>query len=595
MKRSKLLYILLMVLVLASAAFARRPKRTVIRSVEIEGTRVYKPPQLYPAMLGRPSRLLYRKFYNSEILLQDLRSLELYYQQRGFLEAKVEDHKVEIDSVKRQARIFIRITEGERTHIEAVNLLGNMAVSDSVLLGLITVKAGDPLRRKNIENSNLALMRYYADRGYLDAEIVPEIKVKAGTHLALVDFVIAEKEQFRVNSVIIQGLEKTRENVVVRELSFHSGEVINYSRLMESQRKLYLTGLFSSVFIRPAIPGGKIAGTKDALIEVKENKFGEFNVSIGYGTIDQLRGKMEVFYTNLRGRGQKIGFASKLSFIERGVEISFTEPWTFATRWRTDLNLSTEFLNQPGYDLLQSGGRATVGRSIDKRSSATITYRYEDFRLSHIRVAAIPDEMKSNIRSLKLALKYDTRDNLFATKSGCYIEWSNELAGTILQGLNSFYRTNLELKYFYSPSSSLTFGSGIDLGWISAAEGIASVSLNERYYAGGPNVMRSFRYQRLGPLDSAGIPTGGIYKTVWNVIEMRKAVYKGLGLECFLDAGNVWDRKASIRMTTLENAVGLGIRYDSPIGLVRVDYAVRIYPRSGIESGLWYLSMGQSF
>jgi translocation and assembly module TamA len=121
------------------------------------------------------------------------------------------------------------------------------------------------------------------------------------------------------------------------------------------------------------------------------------------------------------------------------------------------------------------------------------------------------------------------------------------------------------------------------------------IPLNERFYAGGPNSVRGFEYQTVGPLDSDGDPLGGRFKLVWNVVELRRAVYRMIGVVGFFDLGNVWPDVAAVRLADIRSAAGVGLRANTPIGIVRLDYGVNLDPEAGEAARLVSFGMGQAF
>ncbi len=566
-----------------------------IKSVHFEGNRAFSDKRLHNVMISRPSSLFNTVRFYRPVLQKDLENLERFYNQHGYLQASVQDHSVALDSSRRTASIRISIAEGPLTRVEGVSIFGNEYFSEEQLLENISIQSGDPLLRKAIEKANTAILSRYADHGFLDAEVKPDVKVDNQNHRALIDFIIEERTRYRVGVIHIQGLEKTRPHVVRRELKFAEGEIINYSKLLESQRALYLTGLFRSVFIRPQSGQKSDSSYRDVIIEIKENMSVEFNVSVGYGTIEKLRTRIETYNNNLDGTARKVGIAARLSFVQRGLEASFTEPWTFGTRWRTDINAVAENLEEPGYHLDRIGGRITIGRSFLKRSNSTLTYRQENVRLSDVRTVKIPDQLRNDVRSLKLSLIYDTRDNLFNTKKGLYFEWSNESAGAFLQGDINFLRSTFLFKYFKNLTAEAVLATAMDLGFIKPDNGLATIPLNERFYAGGPNTIRSFDYQKAGPLDENRIPTGGTFKVVWNALELRRTLYKMIGGAVFVDLGNVWRDVSDVQLLDLRSAIGAGLRINTPIGLGRLDGGWNPDPQNGEPVWKIYLSMGQAF
>lgn len=579
-----------------SSVFAKEvSKKLKVRSVTFEGNQAFSDHRLRKVMLTRPSRFLSPSYYYSQIFQDDIENLVLFYQQNGYLEAKIIDTLVSIDSTEWVTNIQVQVAEGELTRVEGVTLFGNTVFADSVLLQKIGIKPDDPFRRMEIQDATLSILTLYANKGYLDAEVKPDILINPETHRALIDFGIQEKNQFTIGGIHLEGLKKTKPRIIERELLFRPGEVVNYSRLLESQRRLYLTGLFQSVFIRPQPPADGDSTKKDILIELQENESLEFNLAVGYGSIEKARTRIEVFNTNLAGTALKAGVSTKISFVGRGMEASFTEPWTFGSRWRTDVNLLLEYLEEPGFHLTRKGGRLVVGRTFGKRSTASLTYRYEDAKLSKIKVSTIPEELKSNLRTLMLSLVYDTRDNLFNSKRGTYLEWNNELAGSFLRGTNTFMRSTGRFKYFYLWRHSTIIACALEIGWMDFFGTSHDIPLNERFYAGGPNSLRGFGYRLVGPLDAEEDPIGGRFKIVWNLLEIRQSLYKMIGVAIFADIGNVWSVPNDFHFEDLRTSAGFGFRANTPIGILRLDYGVNVKPKKGEPQGKLYFNMGQAF
>jgi outer membrane protein insertion porin family len=597
MKNFRLTYCLLTLFLLsASAPSAQQPsKKLKVSSVSFEGNQAFDQGRLRRVMLTHASGFLSRSYYHHNIFEDDLRSVLLFYQQNGYLEVEIADTQVTVDTTKGEVDIRIRVSEGELTGIEGVSIFGNTVFGDSLLMDRINVNPGDPLKPARIQDASLSVLALYADNGYLEAEMKPDVSIDYETHRALVDFRVEEKSQFSIADVRLQGLERTKAKVVKRELLFRPGEVIGYSRLLESQRRLYLTGLFQSVFIRPEPAASGDSAKKDILIELKENESLEFNDAAGYGSVEKLRGRVEVFNSNLGGTALKAGLTLRASFISRAAEASFTEPWTLGVPWRTDLNLLAEYLEEPGYNILRKVGRLAFGRTFGKRSTASLAYRYEDAELSHVQVEAVPPELKSNLRTLTLSLIYDTRDNLFNSTRGVYAEGRNEIAGSFLSGTDTFVRLSGRLKYFHPLKRSTILATSLEVGWMDFFGTSEDIPLNERFYAGGPNSVRGFGYQLVGPLDAQGDPIGGRFQVVWNLLEIRQSIYRMIGGVLFADVGNVWLSAKDFQLRDIRTSAGVGLRVNTPIGIARLDYGVNLQPEEGELGQRLYFNMGQAF
>jgi outer membrane protein insertion porin family len=566
-----------------------------IVSVTFEGNRAYPDSRLHRLMVCRPSSFLQRRYYRDELFEDDLESLTLFYHRQGYLEARITGHSVRADSLENEMHIHIDVAEGERTRVEGVAILGNRFYTDRFLLEKIHIQSGEPFLQKEVEEAQLVILKSYADRGFLDAEVKTDLHVNREMHSIIIDFTITEGVQYTIGDITISGLLKTKPGVIEREFEFDRGEIVNYSSLLTSQRRLYLTGLFSSVFLYPQSSASGDSTEKDILVELKEHKSIEIGTSIGYGSVDRLRGKFEVTNRNIMGTARKFGLAGRISFIYRALELSFTDPWTFGTRWQTDIVLSTDFEEEPGYDLNSTGGRMAVGRRFFDHSGITLTYRHEKVTLVSIRVAEIPDDRESSLRSLTLTITNDTRDNMFNPLRGRYVEWSNELGGSFTEHMDGFVRTLVVLKYFHSLNRLSVLASAMTIGGMYSREGIQSIPLSERFYTGGPNSVRGMEYRRAGPIDSDRLPRGGRLKVVWNIVELRRILYKMIGGTLFCDAGNVWTDPGDFSLRDLRVTPGIGLRVNTPVGLVRLDCGFNPFMEEGESVVQFYFSMGQAF
>ncbi len=586
--------VLVSLLIISGTPAAKDAGKFKVTSVVFQGNRAFSDRSLKKVMLTRKAGFLRPSRYHPDIFKEDLLSLEEFYHQNGYLEAALGDVGIAIDSTKQTVDILIPIDEGELTRVEDVALLGNTVFTDDALLKKVDIRSGDPLKRLEIQSAGLAVLTLYSNHGYLEADVTPDVRIDGENHLALVDFLIQENDQFRVSRILLEGLEKTKSDIVTREILFRPGDIVRYSQLLQSQRNLYLTGLFESIFIRPQSPADQDSAKKDILIELRERMAWELNAGVGYGSIEKARLTLGLSNMNLAGTARKIGLTGRISFVNRRAEISFTEPWTLGYRWRTDINLSTEYAEEPGFDLTRSGGRVEVGRSFTHRSRASLTYRQEQVNLRHIKVRPVPEKYKTNLRTLSLSVVYDTRDNLFNSTSGWYLEWTNEIAGAFLRSTDTFVRSIGRARYFHRLTGSTLLAHSLEAGWMDVYGSSLEVPLNERFYTGGPNSLRGFEYRLVGPLDENDYPLGGNFKATLN-LEVRQGLYKWIGAVLFADMGNVWRKLEGARFDDVRFSPGFGLRINTPLGVFRCDYGINVKPRRDEGPGRVVFNMGQVF
>ncbi len=584
-----------LLLIGANAGHASDSRKWTVDRVTFSGNQAFDHDRLQSLMVMRPGGWFHSTHYNKSVLDEDINNLTRFYQQAGYLEAKVTDTQIVRDSANYNVRIGLTIDEGAVTHIEGITIFGSTTFSDTTLLKLIGLKPGDPFKRLVIRDGLLSIATLYADSGYLNATVTPDIKINHDAHLAMIDLSVTERARCHISKIKIDGLQRTKRYVVERELSFKEGDVVRYWRLMQAQHRLYLTGLFRSVYIRPLADSTGDSTGRVILVDLEEKLNSEFTVSVGYGSVEKIKGRTEISTTNLAGTARQIGLMVEADFIKRGVEGSFTEPRTFGTRLQTDLNLFYRFQTEPSYDVSRYGGKVTVGRKIGEHGSISTTYRYEDAALKHVLTTDIPDNADSRVRSLMLSYVHDSRDNLFNPTRGLYLDNSYELAGGFLSGTDAFSRVISRVRYFYSLDRHTIMAMAFRIGWMDTFGNSRPVPLNERFFTGGPNSMRGFGYQRVGPIDENDEPIGGKFEIVWNVLEIRRVIYKMFGVVGFVDVGNVWASARDFRPADLRVDAGPGLRANTPLGIVRLDYGVNLDRHPGESRAKLYLSMGQAF
>lgn len=590
-----LLSVALLILLFGEAALAEKSRRPKVKSVTYSGNNTYTDSRLEGLMLTRPSRFLASSRFHQEVFQDDLETLISFYKQNGFLQARLVDTTVYRDSASNHVDISIALDEGARTFVEGVTLFGNRFFADSALMRYVGIKKGDPLRRPVIEDAVVTLLSLYGEHGFLDASVTPKVQVNDSAHLALVDFAVFEGVRSRVGSINISGSYRTRPNVILRELSFTQGDTIRYSELITSQRRLYLIGLFESVFVRPVPPTSGDSTEREIRIEVKEKPSGELSFSIGYGTVEKVRGRTELSTSNLAGTARKAGIGVEANFIRQGISSSFSEPWTLGTRWKTDLSVFGQLQQEPAYHAEVIGGRLTAGRKLGLYTTYSVAYRLENTNLSRVDLAAPVKELDPRIRSLTFIVSHDTRDNLFDPSLGWYASWSNEIAGSFLQGSNTFTKSVLILKRFRPLGRNAVIASALELGWMVAFGESEEIPISERFYTGGPTSLRGFGYQMVGPVDANGEPLGGQFKLVWNLLEVRRSIYRMVGGVLFFEFGNVWPTAEKAQLSDLRINLGTGLRVNSPLGILRLDCGINLDRRADEPRTKVFFSMGQAF
>lgn len=574
-------------------AEAAETKTLRVKRIDFQGNRAFNEKKLRSLMGLNAAGFLRSAPYNPRTLVTDLDRVRNFYVDQGYLDAVIQ--KTDIDSTGNKVKISITVSEGERTLVQDVVVSGNTAFTAQQILKVIPIKPQKPFRGSQIQESVNAIMNLYGRKGYIMAAVDPDIRVNHDIDRAIVNFILIEGVQCHITDIDIQGLRKTRSHVVRRELPFKQGDVIDVARIYRSENNLYTTGIFNSVLIQPLPAPGDSTG-RIMQVTLRERKSGEFDVGLGYETVSGFGGTLAVRNNNFAGTGMRIGFNSEINQKNQIYQASYANSWTFDRRLRSNVTSVLEYnQEEPGFDYRRIGGSYVLGKRFRRHMDASIQLSLEGIRNYNIRSASVTSTSeKGNLRSLIPALTYDSRNDYFNTRKGSYIEIRNGLVGAVLGGTVSYNNLSLIARRYFPATPSLTIASSVQFDLQNLLGNTLVVPLSERLYVGGPNTLRGYGYQKVGPKDSEGIPLGGRLLLTGN-LEMRLHVYKLFGVAAFFDAGNVWATPGDFDIASLRSDAGLGARLNTPVGTIRIDYAYKIHRRSGEGLTQFYVAFGQPF
>jgi outer membrane protein insertion porin family len=576
-----------------SLLFGVEPEKVSVRRIEFQGNHIFTDGRLRKLMSTRARGLFTSSRYSPDSINDDLKNIKKFYEENGYLEADIAN--VKIDSLGNNFKIYIAITEGKPTTVESISFFGNSIYNSGQLMKTIPLKQGELLKSALVLESMAAIMTRYGEKGYLGVKVTPDIKVNHEIHRAIANFDIQENNQYSIGEITVNNLKNTHKNVVTREFLFKKGDVINYTNLLKTEKNLYLAGLFNTVYIHPESYASPDTTKKNIVIDLRERKAGEFDIGVGYATIDRFRGSFSVQDNNFLRDGRRTGFSGSLSGKSQNAKVNYTQLWTLGFRLQTNVNGIAEYDAEPGYDVRRIGGNLSFSRKMSDYMTTLVSYRLQKIRITNIETVTIPLGLETgNLRTLEFQGTYDDRNDILNTTSGTYFDTTNGLVGTFLQGTNSYVSTLWTFKQFYKPAEFAVLGTALQIG----SKGIFThplIPISELFYAGGPNTLRGYAYQSVGPKDINNVPLGGRMILVWNILELRLRMYKIFGIAFFADAGTVWADPRHLRFGDIRYDAGFGPRLDTPIGVIRGDIGYKIGRKQGESRSEFYFAIGQAF
>lgn len=578
---------------IAITFFVFEGEKVKIKSISIAGATL--PPERLKGVMS----LSEGDVFNPDLIDRDKDSLREFYRALGYLDVSVKDIETKIDRASAKVEIAVEIDEGKKTEIGSIGITGEKPEMRDKLMELVRIKPGDPYNEIDITDARFRILDYYTNSGYTNVDVVVTRNVE--NYRADVAFKVTEGEEKFFGKTVIIGNKKTKYGVFRRELLYKEGQPYSLRALAEARQSLYKLGLFTDVEIEP-IDGED--DEKDILIRVNEGNAGAVEFAVGYGDFEKYRGYVEASYRNLWGMNREVVLRVEESSLENRVVLQYNEPWFWGKRLplrtfalyekRTELNFDTR-------ETLYKLQRYSFTAGVEKKVSDTVkTQFYYEFSLVNT-FDVQPDVVLSRedtgtlaISGVKPAIVYDTRDNPFDPHKGFLAGISIKVATFLLLSETDFIKLEAYWSKFQRLSKRVTLAVSARGGVAYGMGSTEQLPIVERFFLGGRSTVRGYTQDSLGPKGEDGNPTGGNAYLMGN-IEFRTDIGKGFGVVPFLDMGNVWQKASDMTPLQLKFTTGLGLRYNTPVGPLRVDYGVKLSRETGESRGEIHFSLGHAF
>jgi len=534
-----------------------------------------------------------------KLLNRDAAALEAYYANRGFVEVKV--GQPEVESVEDGLAITFRVQEGPRYKLGAISFRGDLIFPRKELLKHVRV---DNMAEKDayfdrsvLREDSEKLEELYRKHGYAFAKADPRLSKNSRARTIDIAYALNQGRRVYIDRVRVSGNTKTRDNVIRRNLDISGGDLFDSDKIARSKQKLRKLGYFESVEI-DTVPSGEGEGM-DLQVKVKEKSTGSFSLGAGYSSVNKLFFTGEIRERNLLGRGYDLSFRGSFSSRQTHYQLSFWNPRLYDSSLGVGFDAYNSQREYNDYDLDRTGGKTKFAYSIGDHTRLYWNYNLEEYTVNNIDASAsdqIQDIAGTNWSSaVNVSAVRDTTDRRLYPTRGTKNILSVEYSGGPLGGDDNFIKPGYELSYYHPLIADFVFswhGKYSQL-FENTSEPVPDF---ERFYLGGINTVRGYDYQDISSEDESGDEIGG-YKQFYTNTEITYPLIKNMGLYVlgFFDAGNVWNKNESVD-GDLYKSVGGGIRWNSPMGPLRLEYG---YPLDKVDGempgGRFEFSVGQAF
>ena len=618
-----------------------------VTNITVAGNRRLDEDDLMEQIVVQEGGFFSRGKFSQDLVKRSVNNLAALYRNAGFKDVQVQPEVLDREP---QVDVNFEIAEGEPTLVESLKIAGNTTQRiESLAPDGLNLEQGQPYSRARLDKDRNQIVASYLNLGYLNVDFKSTVNpVADNSQLVSVSYLIEEGPQAKIGSVAYLGRQHTRQSFVRRNTGLQPGAPLSQGKLLESESNLYNLGTFDWANVIPRKPITD-QNQEEVLVKVHEAKRNSLAYGFGFestplsgslssgivalpglptiGLPPSFRviqkniisplGSVEYGRLNLRGRGETASIATFLSRLDQRASFTYLHPQFRGLNWNALWSFSLERTTQnPLFTARLGQGSLQVERILDAAKTKRLQFRYTFQRtaLTHLLIQNfIPPEDESVRASMpSVSFVRDTRDKPLDAHKGVFQTVDFSLGPKLFGSSHNVVRLFGQTAYYRQVKPWLVWANSVRLGFVTSFAG-SHVPVSQRFFSGGSDSLRGFPLNGAGPQGVATlctqendpstctalirVPVGGQQLFILNS-EARFPIplKKGLGGVIFYDGGNVYDRINVRRLfNDYSNTLGFGIRYQTPVGPVRVDIGRNLNPITGLKSTQIFVTLGQSF
>jgi outer membrane protein insertion porin family len=627
-----------------------REKKHKVTAVSLAGNAHLPDARLTPSVAVEKKHWLSPGKFSDQLVRTSANNLRSVYQSEGYSSVQV------VPRITRRGgnvQVAFHITEGPRDVVNSLAIRGATTFPESQFApNGLKVVAGQPYSQAHVEADRAGIVEHYLEAGYLNASFRETAKQVSKQEPHRIDVVYQIYEGPRVNTgdVVTLGRTHTRERLIQNDLAgIKPGQPLTETDLLTAGSRLYdHTGVFDWAEVDPRREI-TTQNTEDVLVKVHEAQRNEFTYGFGFEVIDRggsipsgtvalpnlppiglpssftasettfygPRGTLEYTRNNILGRGQSLSLTAFAGRLDQRGAIYYIDPNFLWSAWKSTASFSEERDEEnPIFSAQIADGGFQLQRPIDRAKKDLFSVRY-DYSKTDLTRLLIPDLVPARDQHVRLStlaanLTRDTRDNALDEHRGVLGSVEVDFNTTKLGSSVDFAKLTGQAAYYKEKFHHIVWAESLRIGLAHSFAG-SYVPLSQQFFSGGGNTLRGF------PLDGAGpqravrvcpdggqtcnvfinVPSGGNELLILNAeARIPFPLKKGLSLVPFYDGGNVF---SSVGFRDFDstypysNNAGLGLRYSTPVGPIRVDLGRNLNPVNGVKATNYFVSIGQAF
>jgi outer membrane protein assembly factor BamA len=617
-----------------------------VEQITFQGNQHIPKRNLLAAVVVKKSHFWSHGSASQNLAKKSAENLEALYRDRGYEEVEVTPQIKEQQST---INVVFNIQEGAQTLVQNVEVVGNNNVPREQLApsGGLELRSGAPFSPRKLADDRNRIFAAYLNRGYPNAEVKAAVKRNAqDPHRVEVTYSITEQQMVRVKDVIYLGQEKTRVSLIQKTAKLPT-ETIKRGDLLQAESRLYDLNIFDWSSVGPVKP---ITDQTEESVVVKNHEAKRNEVIYGFGfevshrggnvpsgTVavpggpvvglgnNQIAPSQSTFASplgsvvfnrrNMRGLAETWSASLVLSRLDQRLLTTYAQPHFIGSQWSSLSSFSLERTSENPLFAASLGDLSLqLERLLNRKNNTRLQFRY-DFNktvLSHLLVPelVLPQDLNVHLSTFSGTLLRDTRDKPLDAHRGTWSTLNLGVTPTALGSRANFAKLTGQYA-IYKQLHSVVFANSIRLSLAKSFAG-SFVPTSQLYFSGGGSSLRGFPIDEAGPQRivpfcdvlaqqtgcvNVTVPVGGRELFILNSeVRFPLKITKVLGGVIFYDGGNVYSAISLPNfVNNYSNTVGIGLRYSTPIGPIRIDVGRNLNPVPGISLTQYYITLGQAF
>jgi outer membrane protein insertion porin family len=574
-----------------------------IRGMTFEGLVYFTPTQIKDELLIRANIPLLGKIDGAR-LFELPREIEFLYKTRGFPNTQVD---LVFEKTENRIKPIFYVEEGEQQTIKKITIEGLQVFGREAILQEISAREGGFFFQPDVQRDLERLGNFYMNNAFRGTEISAQIQEIDQNKFNL-HFSVDEGEKVTIERIIVTGYKATKVGTILREVQVSENGLARYDHIRETERRLANLGIFSEVSLEE-IPLS--AQRENLLIRVREGSRNYASLGIGLETKSdpqtfavwnneiRPRGTAEFTRNNILGIAAQFSIFGQVSTREKRIVFSWEQPYFFFNLpLATYINAWLEQEERKSFSYDRRGVHLGVIKvvSAEKNMNLLTTLGYEKTILRELFVSESEIDRQYfpySKTSIAESFILDRRNDPFNAQREYFLSAALEWAYPLFNAESNFLKLFTKYQHYFPLYSAWNLSGTVRFGL-----GRGKMPIHERFFAGGSNSFRGTRFDELGPKDPiSGQPTGGKALLLFNfeVTFPLFSAFKDLYGAFFYDVGNVWARRGDVDLASLQNALGLGLRYRTPLGPIRLEVAWYIDAPQGEDDIRGFITIGNVF